>query len=139
MDKDHDVFWASNSTEQDVQLAVDKRVSVKADSDKIDCLNLTLVTGHRAWQISGLASPCNSVSSFKSSSTFSKSENHHQEQDAVPRSRTRTYKDEPGLPVEPPACQAAVTRSDQPAFESPPDSQGTAGYSAQPTLAPAIV
>ncbi|KAG8304192.1 hypothetical protein J6590_100205 [Homalodisca vitripennis] len=45
-DKDNDVFWASNSTEQDVQLAVGKTVSAKLDSDKIDCLTLALVTGH---------------------------------------------------------------------------------------------
>ncbi|KAG8279846.1 hypothetical protein J6590_095970, partial [Homalodisca vitripennis] len=48
----HDIFWASNSTVQGVQLAVGKTVS-----DKIDCLTLALVTGHRACQISGLTSP----------------------------------------------------------------------------------
>ncbi|KAG8264905.1 hypothetical protein J6590_107230 [Homalodisca vitripennis] len=59
MDKDHDVFWASNSTEQDVQLVVGKTVSAKVESDKIHCLTLTLVTGHSAWTsfISGMTSP----------------------------------------------------------------------------------
>ncbi|KAG8299886.1 hypothetical protein J6590_090248 [Homalodisca vitripennis] len=42
-DKDYDVFWVSNSTEQDVQLAVGKTVSWKVYSVKIDCLTLTLV------------------------------------------------------------------------------------------------
>ncbi|KAG8329165.1 hypothetical protein J6590_093069 [Homalodisca vitripennis] len=56
MDKDHDVFWASNSTEQDVQLAVGKTVNAKVDSDKIDFLTLTIVTGHRACKISGQTS-----------------------------------------------------------------------------------
>ncbi|KAG8265752.1 hypothetical protein J6590_087897 [Homalodisca vitripennis] len=49
-DKDYDGFWASNSTEQDVQLAVGKTVSAKVDSNKIDCLTSALVTGHRVCQ-----------------------------------------------------------------------------------------
>ncbi|KAG8318778.1 hypothetical protein J6590_105976, partial [Homalodisca vitripennis] len=36
-------------------------------------------------------------------------------------------------------AQAAVPRSDQLAFDSPPDSQVAAGYSAQPTSTPATV
>ncbi|KAG8275007.1 hypothetical protein J6590_095572 [Homalodisca vitripennis] len=56
MDKDHDVFWASNST---AQQPAGKTVSVNVNSDKTDCLTLTLVTGHRACEISGLTSPYN--------------------------------------------------------------------------------
>ncbi|KAG8266649.1 hypothetical protein J6590_067274, partial [Homalodisca vitripennis] len=46
-DEDNDVFRTSNSTEQDVQLAMSETISAKIDSDLIYCLTLALVAGHR--------------------------------------------------------------------------------------------